>query len=495
MSSQLSTAGAIQVPNPKGGFTMKKVRIKRYFPGKGPESIGDGEEKKGTSLKKIDYENNEKKSIPKKRFEGLNQNYISTFDSVDVRRRLNVEEEKEIDLDNVKEAELNDPRAQRLLRRRVQPQIVEDDDDEDVSSESSSDNDDNSEDETDETDENDSDNRNVKVKPMKSRIRQLNSEVMDNQRKELIESKNNSKDLTLNKSDEEGKLVESSSSSSSSEEEDDSDEDEEEEEEDEEEDSSTNHFYGTNHLKMKPVFIKKSERITLMEKEIEEEKKKNKEKEEKQRIKARMLETRSIVVKIKKEEEEKLTTEKTTLKLNGIEVQCDFLTDDDSDDEASIAAWRERELGRINREREKEMEIERSKIEREELRDMTEEERNRIGFKKVRTNVQKKGKIKFLQKYYHRGAFFLDEEEEIVNRNAMEPTLDDLFDKSTLPQIMQKKNFGKASQTKYTHLTNEDTTKIEKPLFEKSLEKNLTKRFGGGNKDLFVNPNKKRRRI
>jgi hypothetical protein len=47
---------------------------------------------------------------------------------------------------------------------------------------------------------------------------------------------------------------------------------------------------------------------------------------------------------------------------------------------------------------------------------MTEEERIRDNELNPRivTNQQNKGKMKFLMKYYHRGAFYIDKEEDIL---------------------------------------------------------------------------------
>ena len=68
----------------------------------------------------------------------------------------------------------------------------------------------------------------------------------------------------------------------------------------------------------------------------------------------------------------------------------------------------------------------------ERLRNLTEEER-RVEFQKNPkeiTNKIQKGKYKFMQKYYHRGAFFLEKEEDVLKRDTTGATLEDRFDKT-----------------------------------------------------------------
>jgi len=82
---------------------------------------------------------------------------------------------------------------------------------------------------------------------------------------------------------------------------------------------------------------------------------------------------------------------------------------DAEDEELEYETWKLRELKRNKRDRDEREAEERERQEIERIRIMTEEER-RMEFKnhpKEVTNKASKGKHKFLQKYYHRGAFYL----------------------------------------------------------------------------------------
>ena len=117
----------------------------------------------------------------------------------------------------------------------------------------------------------------------------------------------------------------------------------------------------------------------------------------------------------------------------------------------------------MKRDRDEKEALERENAETERLRNMTEEERRQELRNNPRevTNKAAKGKYKFMQKYYHRGAFFMEKEENIYTRDYSSATLEDNFDKTVLPKVMQVKNFGRSGRTKYTHLVDQDSTQFD----------------------------------
>ena len=217
---------------------------------------------------------------------------------------------------------------------------------------------------------------------------------------------------------------------------------------------------------VKPVFIPKSQRDTIAERERLEEEERQLEELVKKRLEARKIETRQIVVEeIKKEEHiEKALNEEANIE--------DVDTDDELNEAEEYESWKNREIARIKRDREERDARLKEKEEIEKVRNMTEEERREWERKNPKPLRQTKQKWKFMQKYYHKGAFFQESaddviqsagKEDIYTRDFSEPTGEDKMDKSILPKVMQVKHFGRSGRTKWTHLVNEDTTDWNAP--------------------------------
>ena len=217
---------------------------------------------------------------------------------------------------------------------------------------------------------------------------------------------------------------------------------------------------------VKPVFIPKSQRDTIAERERLEEEERQLEELVKKRLEARKIETRQIVVEeIKKEEHiEKALNEEANIE--------DVDTDDELNEGEEYESWKNREIARIKRDREERDARLKEKEEIERVRNMTEEERREWERKNPKQLRQTKQKWKFMQKYYHKGAFFQESaddviqsagKEDIYSRDFSEPTGEDKMDKSILPKVMQVKHFGRSGRTKWTHLVNEDTTDWNAP--------------------------------
>lgn len=135
--------------------------------------------------------------------------------------------------------------------------------------------------------------------------------------------------------------------------------------------------------------------------------------------------------------------------------------DDYIDEEEEVMAWQLRELLRLKRDLDSRELMDREKLEIERIRSMTAEERRLIDIQKEEEWLKMKPQtqMKFMQKYYHKGAFFLDSNDPLLTRDYTQATgVDALANKEFLPGALQVRDFGRKGRSKWTHLVNEDTT-------------------------------------
>ncbi|EEZ98051.1 microfibrillar-associated protein 1 [Tribolium castaneum] len=430
-----STAGAVPVRNEKGEISMQKVKVHRYVSGKKP-----------------DYAQDARSS--------------SDSDDDDFLERRNQPQQPPTPEPSRSDDELNDPRLRRLKiaevetevrpeRRRhvVEPEVLESSDEE-------------------------SEKEQINLPEHKhtleaapdddeSEVELSDSEI--EKRREMMKKR------MMEKQEEEFMVKEEEKSESSEE------SSEYEEYTDSEEETGP---------RLKPIFVRKKDRITIIEKEKEVQKQKQQELEAVRNAEERRRQTLRLVEETIRKEQQQKDKENNEPNLN------DVCTDDEND-EIEYEAWKLRELKRIKRDREEREAIEKERLEVERLRNMTEEERRlelRLNPKQV-TNKAIKGKYKFLQKYYHRGAFYLDKEDEVFKRDFAQATLEDHFDKTILPKVMQVKNFGRSGRTKYTHLVDQDTTHFDSPWSsETSQNLKFHSTQAGGVKQVFEKPSLKKRK-
>jgi hypothetical protein len=102
---------------------------------------------------------------------------------------------------------------------------------------------------------------------------------------------------------------------------------------------------------------------------------------------------------------------------------------------------------------------------------------------------KEKQKWKYLQKYYHKGVFYMDEDsvqkDDVRARDFSEATLEDKFDRASLPAVLQVKKFGMRGRTKYTHLLDQDTTRDKNTLRpDQNIMKSYVEKRAGVHGDL-----------
>lgn len=421
-----STAGAVPIRNEKGEISMEKVKVKRYVSGKRPDYA---------PMESSDEEDEDFQFVKKGK-----------------------EAEPEME---VEEEEKSDPRLRRLMNRVSEDveerlarhrQIAEPE----LIAQSSEDSDEGTwHPEREESSEEEEEVDDEEIERRRALMRQR-----------AQERKN--EDMEIMEVEEEGKSGEESESESEYEEYTDSEDEAE--------------------PRLKPVFIRKKDRVTVAEREAEEQRQKELEVEAKKQAEERRRYTLKIV-----EEEAKKEFEENKRTLAALEA----LDTDGENEEEEYEAWKVRELKRIKRDRESREALEKEKAEIERFHNLTEEER-RAELRtngKVITNKASKGKYKFLQKYYHRGAFFMDGEQDVFKRDFSAPTLEDHFNKTILPKVMQVKNFGRSGRTKYTHLVDQDTTSFDSAWAQESAQNSkFFKQKAGGVRDVFDRPTVQKRK-
>ncbi|KAI5924251.1 splicing factor, Prp19-binding domain-containing protein [Camillea tinctor] len=251
---------------------------------------------------------------------------------------------------------------------------------------------------------------------------------------------------------EEGFVTEESEGESSEDgSEDDSDEEDEESSEDE----------APRRLMLKPKFVPRSQR-NANKQSVKEEDEDAKWAEEEARKKKAMDEL--VEEQLRKDAAAKAAGKKHWDDV--VDEEDDVDTEDDVDPEAEYAAWKVREIKRIKREREA---IEAREKEREEVerrRNLTEEERkaeDEAFLAKQKEEKDAKGKMSYMQKYFHKGAFYQAEAEAegLINRDIMGTRFaDDVKNRELLPKALQMRDMtklGKKGATKYRDLKSEDT--------------------------------------
>uniref|UniRef100_A0A8C2D102 Microfibril associated protein 1 n=1 Tax=Cyprinus carpio TaxID=7962 RepID=A0A8C2D102_CYPCA len=404
-----STAGAVPIRNEKGEISMEKVKVKRYVSGKRP-----------------DYAPMESSDEEEEDFQF-------------VKKGKEAEPEMEIE-----EEEKSDPRLRRLMNRVTEDveerlarhrQIAEP---EQIAQSSE-----------------DSDEGTWHPEREESSEDEEEEEVDDERRRAMMrqraqERKNEEMEVLEVEVEEEGKSGEESESESEYEEYTDSEDETE--------------------PRLKPVFIRKKDRVTVAEREAEEQRQKELEIEAKKQVEERRRYTLKIVEEEAKKEYEE--NKRTLAALDGLDT-------DGENEEEEYEAWKVRELKRIKRDREDREAIEKEKAEIERFRTLTEEER-RAELRtngKVVTNKATKGKYKFLQKYYHRGAFFLVSNEDLLTHTGH------------FNFTFKVKNFGRSGRTKYTHLVDQDTTSFDSAWAQESAQNSkFFKQKAGGVRDVFDRP-------
>ncbi|KAI1316111.1 Microfibrillar-associated protein 1 [Mortierella claussenii] len=205
---------------------------------------------------------------------------------------------------------------------------------------------------------------------------------------------------------------------------------------------------------MKPMFVPKSQRITVDDTANPDVAFELAEKARLEALEERKKESHQML-------KEYVARQATEEEVPDVDNLADVDDTDGLDEEAEFEQWKLRELKRIKRDREELEAREAEKAEIERRRELTEEERVKEDMEYLAKKSREEAANKpagSVEKYHHKGAFFMDSDEAILKRSTAQATPDAIKDIKALPKIMQVRNFGRAGQTKYTTLKDQDTS-------------------------------------
>ncbi|KAF2429252.1 hypothetical protein EJ08DRAFT_650656 [Tothia fuscella] len=236
-------------------------------------------------------------------------------------------------------------------------------------------------------------------------------------------------------------------------------ESEEEEGYSEEEESSSEDDVATRRKLIRPVFIKKGAR-TAVAAPVKTDEERWAEEESRKKEKANEL----VEAQLEKNALAKAAGKKFWDDEDIVEDDVDDT--DGLDPEAERAAWKLRELTRVKRDRDALIAAEKEREEIERRRNLTKDERDAED-KEYLDNQQAerdgKGKMGFMQKYFHKGAYFTEDLQDagLDKRDIMGGHYaDDVANRDTLPEYMQIRDMtklGKKGRTRYKDMKSEDT--------------------------------------
>ncbi|KAJ2903986.1 hypothetical protein MKZ38_009041 [Zalerion maritima] len=224
---------------------------------------------------------------------------------------------------------------------------------------------------------------------------------------------------------------------------------EEEGESSEEEEESSSEEEAPRRLMIRPKFIPKSQRAGAADAGA-------KKQEEEEAAKKKVVD--ALV-------EEQIRIRAMGKRKDDDDSSSDVDTADDVDPEAEYAAWKLRELKRLKRDRDQLIAREKEREEIERRRNLTAEEREQEDAEKnfkLKEEKESRGKAGFMQKYFHKGAFYQGDaaKEGLLDRDIMGAKFQDVANRELLPKALQMRDMtklGKKGASKYRDLKSEDT--------------------------------------